>query len=118
LDEHKPDIEKHFPEDHPAQMSVINNQGMIYKINGKYLEAKEMFEEVNDAYNQIYGRDHPSTINSLINLATVHKDLSEHDIAVKYYEIAIEGRKATEAENTTNYAMCKAMAAGAYRELG
>ena len=51
MDEHKPDIEKHFPEDHPAQMSVINNQGMIYKINGKYFEAKEMFEEVNDAYN-------------------------------------------------------------------
>ena len=51
LDEHRPDIVKHFPEDHPAQMSVINNQAMIYKINGKYNEAKEMFEEVNDAYN-------------------------------------------------------------------
>lgn len=91
---------------------------MIYKLNGKYHQAKDMFEEVNDAYNQIYSRDHPSTINSLINLATVHKDMHEYDIAAKYYEVAIQGRRATEGENTTNYAMCKAMAAGAYRELG
>ena len=44
--------------------------------------------------------------------------MNEFDIAVKYYEVAIEGRSATEGTNTTNYAMCKAMAAGAYREIG
>jgi tetratricopeptide (TPR) repeat protein len=54
----------------------------------------------------------------LINLATVHKDLNEHDHAVKLYEKAIEGRKVTEGEDSINYAMVKAMAAGAYRELG
>jgi len=77
-----------------------------------------MFEEVNEAYQQIYGENHPSTINSLINLATVHKDLQEFDIAITHYEKAIEGRRATEGENSVNYAMVKAMAAGAYRELG
>ena len=91
---------------------------MLYKINGKYIEAKVMFEEVNEAYQQIYGENHPSTINSLINLATVHKDLQEFDIAITHYEKAIEGRRATEGENSVNYAMVKAMAAGAYRELG
>ena len=55
LDEHKPDIEKFFPDDHPAQVSVLNNQGMLHKMSGKYEIAKEMFLEVNDAYNQIYG---------------------------------------------------------------
>ena len=91
---------------------------MLYKINGKYHEAKEMFQEVFGAYVGIYGEQHPSTINSLINLATVHKDLNEFDHAVRLYEKAIEGRRVTEGENTINYAMVKAMAAGAYRELG
>ena len=77
-----------------------------------------MFTAVLDAYNQIYGQHHPSTINALINLATVHKDLHEHDIAAKLYEDAIEGRKQTEGETSVNYAMVKAMAAGSYRELG
>jgi tetratricopeptide (TPR) repeat protein len=54
----------------------------------------------------------------LINLATVHKDLNEHDHAVRLYEKAIEGRRVTEGEDSLNFAMVKAMAAGAYRELG
>lgn len=118
LDDHKIDIAKYFPEEHPAHCSIINNQAMLYKINGRYPEAKEMFQEVFSAYVMIYGEHHPSTINSLINLATVHKDLNEHDHAIRLYEKAIEGRKVTEGEGSTNYAMVKAMAAGAYREMG
>ena len=41
---------KYFSEDHPAHCSIINNQAMLYKINGKYEIAKEMFEEVFAAY--------------------------------------------------------------------
>ena len=51
-------------------------------------------------------------------MATVHKDLNEHDHAARLYEKAIEGRKVTEGEDSVSYAMAKAMAAGAYRELG
>jgi hypothetical protein len=54
----------------------------------------------------------------LINLATVHKDLHQYDISAKLFEKAIEGRRVTEGENSVNYAMVKAMTAGAYRELG
>lgn len=118
LDDHKKDIQKYFSADHPANCSVINNQAMLFKLNGKFEEAKEMFEAVFEAYTGIYGEHHTSTINTLINLATTHKDLQEYDLAVKRYEKAIEGRLATEGENSINYAMAKAMAAGAYRELG
>jgi tetratricopeptide (TPR) repeat protein len=90
---------------------------MLFKMNGKFHEAKEMFAEVVDAYTQIYGFHHPSTLNALINLATTHKDLNEYDLAVEKYEQAIEGRMATEGDNSVNFAMAKAMAAGAYREL-
>ena len=50
-------------------------------------------------------------------MGAVHKDLKEFDIAAKLYEKAIEGRRVTEGENSVNYAMSLAMAAGAYREI-
>ena len=57
-----------------------------------------MFTEVADAYKQIYGPIHTSTINTQINLATVHKDLKEFDLAAAIYEEAIEGRLLTEGD--------------------
>ena len=38
-----------------------------------------MFSDVYEAYTQIYGKHHQSTLNTLINLATVCKDLHEYD---------------------------------------
>ena len=51
-------------------------------------------------------------------MATIYKDLHEYDQAVLLYEEAIIGRGVTEGDSSINYAMVKAMAAGAYRELG
>jgi tetratricopeptide (TPR) repeat protein len=51
-------------------------------------------------------------------LATVHKDLHEYEQSIPLYEKAIEARAKLEGENSMNYAMAKAMAAGAYREVG
>ena len=54
----------------------------------------------------------------MINFATVLKDLQEYAQSIPIYEKAIEARKQIEGENSMNYAMAKAMAAGSYRELG
>ena len=77
-----------------------------------------MFRQVNQNYETLYGLYHPSTVNSLINLATVHKDLHEYEVAAPLYEKAIEARIKIEGENSLNVAMAKAMAAGAYRDMG
>lgn len=69
-------------------------------------------------YEEHYGEYHPSHINALINLGAVMKDLKLNEEAIPVFERAIEGRKQTEGENSLNYAMCKAMAAGAYRDCG
>jgi len=57
-------------------------------------------------------------VNAQINLATVLKDLKKFDEAIKIYEKALEGRRVSEGESSLNYAMAKAMAAGAYRDAG
>ena len=87
-------------------------------MKGDFLVAKDLFKQVNESYETLYGLYHPSTVNSLINLATVHKDLHEYELAAPLYEKAIEARIKLEGENSMNVAMGKAMAAGAYREMG
>lgn len=51
LDDHRVDIQQYFPAEHPANCSVINNQAMLYKMNGHYEKAKDMFAEVYEAYS-------------------------------------------------------------------
>ncbi len=48
----------------------------------------------------------------------MHKDLHEYELAAPLYEKAIEARAKLEGENSMNVAMAKAMAAGAYRDMG
>jgi tetratricopeptide (TPR) repeat protein len=50
-------------------------------------------------------------------LGAVLKDLKEFEAAVEVFEKAIKGRLATEGESSNGYAMAKAMAAGAYRDM-
>lgn len=54
----------------------------------------------------------------MLNYATVLKDLQEFEKSITFYELAIEGRKKHDGEDSLNYAMAKAMAAGSYREAG
>ena len=46
------------------------------------------------------------------------KDLKQYEEAIPIFERAIDGRRQTEGESSLNYAMAKAMAAGAYRDCG
>ncbi len=95
-----------------------NNQALLLKLDGNSVEAKRIFERVVSQYEVFYGQNHPSTINALINLGTVMKDLHEYEDSIPIFERAIEGRKVTEGEASINFSMAKAMAAGAYRDCG
>ena len=75
LNEHREDIQRWFGPDHPANLSVDNNQALLLKLDGNYTEAKSMFERVVEKYVIFYGEHHVSTVNAQINLATVLKDL-------------------------------------------
>ena len=91
---------------------------MLLKLDGNYEEARRIFERVVEKYALFYGENHQSTVNAQINLATVLKDLKKFDEAILIYEKALEGRRASEGESSLNFAMAKAMAAGAYRDAG
>lgn len=64
LNEHRENIEAWFPPEHPAQLSVDNNQALLLKLDGNFDEAKRIFTRVVDKYTEFYGEQHPSTINA------------------------------------------------------
>ena len=43
LNEHRFDVENNFGPDHPAQLSVDNNQALLLKLDGNKEEAKRIF---------------------------------------------------------------------------
>ena len=100
LNEHREDIQRWFGDDHPANLSVDNNQGLLLKLDGNYEEARRIFERVVEKYALFYGENHQSTVNAQINLATVLKDLKKFDEAILIYEKALEGRRASEGESS------------------
>jgi len=82
-------------------LSVHNNQALLFKLNGQPEKAHAIFDAVLDQYISIFGEHHPSTVNCMVNLATVLKDLQRFDESVKVYEQALEGRKATDGEESS-----------------
>jgi Flp pilus assembly protein TadD len=46
LNSHREDIEQYFSEDHPANLSVDNNQALLWKLDGNFAESKRIFERV------------------------------------------------------------------------
>lgn len=78
LSAHREDVERYFTQDHPAYLSVENNQALLFKMNGNHTEAALIFERVVEKYTTYYGEDHPSTINATLNYANVLKDNKDY----------------------------------------
>ena len=55
LNDYKAELFKHFPEGHPAYLSLMNNQAILLRLNGQYEEALEIFEQCLEAYNELFG---------------------------------------------------------------
>ena len=58
LNDHREDIKRWFGDDHPANLSVDNNQGLLLKLDGNFEEAKRLFERVVEKYTLFYGEHH------------------------------------------------------------
>ena len=53
--------------------------GKSFDLLGKYDEAEAMLREAWQLYDTVLGRDHPSTLGSMNNLALVHRRLGRYD---------------------------------------
>ena len=58
LNDHREDIKRWFGDEHPANLSVDNNQALLLKLDGNFTEARTMFERVVEQYTIFYGEHH------------------------------------------------------------
>lgn len=112
-------ILKHYPEDHPANLSALNNIAIIKKGNNELIEARQILYKVFCGYARVFGVMHISSIVSLQNLGRCYKENDEFDIASKVLMIVIKLRKEqTENIDEVELILCKSHQASCFRELG
>jgi tetratricopeptide (TPR) repeat protein len=47
--------------------------GIVYKVQGKWVEAEKMYERALAGYEKALGVDHPSTLHTVNNLGILYK---------------------------------------------
>ena len=63
----------HFGRMHPATASAYNNVGLMNKLLGNYVEAKEAFHQSLQIYEEVVGKDHSSYAAPLSNLGMLER---------------------------------------------
>ena len=77
--------------DSPDVAASYNNIAIIYKNQGKYEEALEMYTKSLDIKTRIYGGDnHPDVATSYNNIGNVYNRQGQYERALEYYQKALE----------------------------
>ncbi|KAH7131160.1 pfs protein [Dactylonectria macrodidyma] len=72
---------------------AVNNLGSLYKDQGKFKEAEEMYERALEGTEKALGPHHTSTLTTVNNLGNLYKDQGKFKEAVEMYERALEGKE-------------------------
>ena len=62
---------------------------LVYERQGKYNQAKELYDKALTIKKRIFGEDHAAVATSYNNLALVYKRLGEYNQAKKLHEKAL-----------------------------
>lgn len=73
----------HFGQDHPATASAYNNLGLMHKLLGDFVEARQYYTSAMRIYAKIVGRDHASYASTLHNLGNLNKSQIHFDTTLK-----------------------------------
>jgi len=78
-------------QDHPDVAASYNNIAIIYKNQGKYEEALELYTKSLDIKTRIYGGDnHPDVAASYTNIGVVYCRQGQYERVLEYYQKALE----------------------------
>ncbi|KAI7770703.1 hypothetical protein LZL87_004490 [Fusarium oxysporum] len=69
----------------------LANLGILYRDQGKLLEAEAMYKRALEGYEKALGQDHISTLNIINNLGVLYRDQGKLLEAEAMYKRAIEG---------------------------
>lgn len=64
-----------FGKDHLSTLVVKESLGMLYFECGNTGKARQLLEAVLESMRIIFGEDHPDTINAIVDLVSVYREL-------------------------------------------
>ncbi|KAH9211165.1 kinesin light chain [Leptodontidium sp. 2 PMI_412] len=59
---------------HTSTLATVNNLGVLYKNQGKLVEAEQMYQRALQGYEKALGPEHTSTLRTVNNLGVLYKD--------------------------------------------
>ncbi|KAH8193551.1 hypothetical protein TruAng_012283 [Truncatella angustata] len=96
--------EKACGPDHTSTLSTVNNLGLLYKDQGKRVEAEDMYLRALRGFEKAWGPDHTSTLETVNNLGLLYKDQGKRVEAEDMYLRALQGyEKALGSQNFRRY---------------
>jgi tetratricopeptide (TPR) repeat protein len=58
------------------KLDSINNLGALYKAQGRFSDAKSMYDRALEGYEKVLGPEHTSTLNTVYNLSVLYVEQS------------------------------------------
>lgn len=124
-------IKDKYGETHAYYNSALNNKGYLLKLSNKKEEAKEIYELILNNYYKANSNTNPTKIDSLLdnpfikniiivkqNLATILRDLNQHQQALKHYQELFSIIKNKETRTDVNIEInILISASGSYRAV-
>ncbi|KAF8473485.1 hypothetical protein BDZ91DRAFT_714700 [Kalaharituber pfeilii] len=77
--------------DHPSTVDTINNIAVVYKQQGKYSQALELYQRTLAGREKSLGVDHPSTLDTVHGMAIVYEEQGKYSQALELYQRALAG---------------------------
>lgn len=70
---------------HPDTAISYNNLASVYRNQGRYKEAEELYKKSLCIREKVLGNNHPDTAAGYSNLATIYDNQEKYDMAEKFY---------------------------------
>ncbi|KAL7772958.1 hypothetical protein CFE70_002922 [Pyrenophora teres f. teres 0-1] len=105
-------------EDDDERLHLASKCAMTLHSDGRYEEAKELFEQVMETRKTKLGLDHPSTLSSMANLASTYWNQGQWDNAEKLEVQVLETRKTKLGLDHPSTLSSMANLASTYRNQG
>ncbi|KAG7429090.1 Kinesin light chain [Fusarium oxysporum f. sp. raphani] len=80
-------------DDEEAMSGLLFNVAAAFSIQGKYRAAAALYRETLEVKEKVLGKEHPSTLDSMNNLALVLDSIGEYEEASKMHRETLEVKK-------------------------
>ena len=111
-------ILSHVKSEGKAINQLMNNLAMVYKAQGRYAEAVELYQRALKFDLKSFGEDHPKVARTRNNLAKIYDAQGRYEEAIELYQLALQSSLKSFGEDHPNVATTRSNLALVYYAQG